>query len=366
MAEREGQVKILVVDDEPQITTLIKRFLGAAGHEVTTAANGDEAVLRAGDDWDIVITDLHMPGSVDGIGVLKKARETGSADVLIMTAAPEMDSAIQAIRNGAYDYLVKPILLEALAVSVQRCLEKRRLSRELAREKALRSELNDAYNELTRMSRVKHLFGQFVTPEVAEYLLIHGNAMERRGERRIITVLFADVRQFTPFSEAVRPEEAVDVLNDIFARISAAVSREKGIINKFLGDGVLALFGAPLPDECHAKSAARAAIAARDAVEELAESRSRNDRRPLRIGIGVNTGEVVAGCLGTNDRAEYSVIGHAVNLAARLVNEAPPGKIYLGPETVALLGEGFRFGVKDPMVLPGISQPVIATELIGR
>ncbi len=357
--------KILAVDDEPQILNLIVRRLTSEGHSVATAPSGDEAALILADDWDLVITDLNMPGKVGGIQLLKKVRETGSADVLIMTAAPEMDSAIEAIRYGAYDYLVKPILLEALSVSVQRCLEKRRLSRELAREKALRAELNEAYLELTRMNRVKDLFGQFVTPEVAEFLLNNRNAVLEGGERRTMTILFADVREFTSFSESVPPEEVVAVLNEIFARITTAVSGERGIVNKFIGDGILALIGAPLPNERHAEAAARASLRARDAVEELASDRKRKNLVPLRIGIGVNTGEVVAGCLGTSDRAEYSVIGHAVNLAARLVNEAPPGKIYLGPETVALLGDTFRFGLNNPLVLPGISKPVIATELLA-
>ena len=220
--------------------------------------------------------------------------------------------------------------------------------------------------ERRRWEEIKATFGQFVTPEVAEFVLAHPNDVWKGGELKKVTILFADVRNFTSFSARVSPEEVVRALNDIFVPAIDAFHREGGILNKFIGDGLMALFGVPIPNEDHAVSAARAALRARDAVEALSESRRNLNQEPLRIGIGVNTGEVVAGCIGTKERAEYSVIGHNVNLAARLEKVAAPGQILIGPETVKLLREKFELSGTIPLKLAGIPEPVPVTELFGE
>ena len=316
--------------------------------------------------WDIVLTDFTMPGKMDGVELMWHVRAAGDADILLMTGYPTLDMAVQAVKGGAFDYLIKPFSLDTLLMAVKRCANKRELSQELAREKILREELHQAYAQLEQMEQIRETFGQFVTPEVAKFVLAGPQDFWKRGERKVVTVLFADVRSFTSFAECVEPEEAVSALNEIFALVIEAVQREGGILNKFIGDGLMALFGAPLPKKDHACTAARAALQARDAVESLAESRRKLGQHPLRIGIGLNTGEVVAGCLGTKDRAEYSVIGHTVNLGARLEEVAAPGQILLGPETDNLLRGAFELSETITLKIAGLSDPVPVTELIGE
>ncbi len=359
-------MKILVVDDEAGVREVCSQILGHAGYEVSTVASGEEAIPRLGEGWDIILTDVSMPGVVDGNELVRRARELGSADVLLMTGYPDLTSAVQALKDGAFDYLIKPFSGDTLLPAVKRCVDKRRLSQELAREKALRAELDRAYTDLARMEKVREAFGQFVTPEVADFVLAHPQDYWLQGERKLVTVLFADVRGCTPFSERVQPEEVVSVLNDIFVRVIAAVQQEGGTLNKFMGDGLMALFGAPVPNEDHAQAAARAALRARDAVEALSESRVKLGLDPLRIGIGINTGEVVAGCVGTKDRAEYSVIGHAVNLAARLEKVAAPGQILVGAETGKLLTGTFEVTGTIALKLTGLANLVPVAELIGE
>lgn len=358
-------MKILVVDDESSIRDVCNQALGLAGYEVATAASGEDAVRILDRGWDIVLTDFAMPGKVDGGELMWRVKSVGDADVIIMTAYPAFETAMQAIKSGAFDYLIKPFTLETLLMAVKRCADKRELSQELAREKILREELDQAYTKLERMEEVREAFGQFVTPEVAEYVLAHPQDFLKRGERKEVTVLFADVRGFTPFSAGVPPEEVVSALNDISALVIDAIQREGGILNKFIGDGLMALFGAPVPNKDHAVAAARAALLARDAVEARSEAGRKLGQVPLRIGIGLNTGEVVAGCVGTKERAEYSVIGHAVNLAARLEKTAAPGQILLGPETSKLLQGSFEMSGTITLKLSGVPEPVPVTELIG-
>lgn len=358
-------MKILVVDDEEGLRDICERKLRRAGHEVRCCVSGEEALPVLGEGWDLVLTDIVMPGKVDGNELLRRVRRQGRADVMLMTAQPALDSAVRAVKDGAYDYLIKPFDLDSMIGAVNRCAEKRSLSRELAREKALRSKLAEAFQELSRMNKVRETFGKFATPEVARFILEQPDGPLKRGERRNVTVLFADVRQFTPFAGSVPPEEAVQVLNEILACVIDAVQKEGGIVNKFIGDGLMAIFGAPLARGDHAQAAARAALRARDAVESLTASRRAAKREPLRLGFGINSGEVVAGCIGTRDRTEYGVIGHAVNVAARLEEIAGPGQILIGPDTAELLDR--RFWVGDPfeVELAGVPGPFHAAELHG-
>ena len=311
-------MRILIVDDEAPIRDICERAFRQAGYECASAESGEAAVPRLSEGWDIVLTDLTMPGSVNGTELLRRARASGNADVILMTAFPELTTAIESLQGGAYDYVIKPFTVDDLLLTVSRCADKRRLSRELALERALRAELQKAHSELTQLNRVKETFGQFASPEVVQMVLTQPHDFWKRGERRVVTVVFADVRGFTPFSGRVSPEEAVATLNEIFSRALDAIDSEGGILNKFVGDGMMAIFGAPAPHPDHAAAAARAALKARDAFAALSHARKNQGKEPLKVCIGINTGEVVAGCLGTQRRTEYSVIGHAVNVASRL------------------------------------------------
>lgn len=359
-------MKILVVDDEPAIRDICSHVLQSAGYEVGTAETGEEAVQHLAEGWDIVLTDLRMPGPVDGNELARRTRALGSTDVLVMTAYPDLHTAIEAIKGGAFDYLIKPFSIDSLLLAVKRCVERRQLFQELAWEKALRAELDGAYRKLAQMEKLRETFGQFVTPAVAEFVLAQPDDFWKRGELRTVTILFADVRGFTSFSARVSPEEVVCALNEIFLLVIDAVQREGGILNKFIGDGLMALFGVPVPHEDHTQAAARAALRARDAIEALSELWRNMHQEPLRIGIGVNTGEVVAGCMGTKERAEYSVIGHAVNVAARLEEAAAPGQILLGPETAKCLRGTFELSGTITLKLHGLPKPVPVAELIGE
>lgn len=359
-------MKVLVVDDEPNIQELCKRFLTVEGHEVETLPTGAQALPRLKEGWDLILTDVTMPGGVDGIQVVRETRAAGDADVIVMTAYPEINVVINALREGAYDFLIKPYNRDTLLRTVGRCAEKRRLSVQLSREKALRQELETAYKELVELKKINDTFGHFVSPQVARYLTEHPEVFRHRtGERVIATVMFVDVRRFTPFAVSAAPERALEALNRIFEGVVEAVNAEGGVLNKFMGDGALALFGAPVPLADHARAAARAAIRARDHVEALAESRRAEGLEALRIGIGINTGLVVAGCLGGADRAEYTVIGNTVNTASRLEGEALPGQILAGPETAKALGSGFLLKALPPKALAGLPEPLPVFEISG-
>ncbi|MRG91250.1 adenylate/guanylate cyclase domain-containing protein [Polyangium spumosum] len=206
-------------------------------------------------------------------------------------------------------------------VEAMRRVERGEVSAELV--VASTDEFAEAYRGFNRMThglvereRLRDAFGRYVAPELAEQVMKHGVSMG--GSLVRATVIFADIRGFTSLSEQMPPVEVVSLLNRYFAAVSPPIRAEGGFINKFGGDSLLAVFGAPVPAPDHAERAARAALGVRAALARFNEQEVAEGRKALGIGIGVHTGEMVAGSVGSPDRMEYTVIGDVVNVAARI------------------------------------------------
>ena len=177
----------------------------------------------------------------------------------------------------------------------------------------IRNRVVDVMEALQERNRVEKIFGQHVSPEVVERLL--GSEIEMESEQRSVCVLFLDIRDFTVFSHTHPPEAVVDYLNVLFESMITIINRHHGIINKFLGDGFMAVFGAPFSNGDDCRNAVRAALEITNWVDgEVTAGRI----PPTRTGIGIHCGETVTGHVGSNFRKEYTVIGDAVNLASRL------------------------------------------------
>ena len=180
--------------------------------------------------------------------------------------------------------------------------------------------LAGAFNRMMRglaeRDKVRSLLGMVVSPAIAERLLSREATLG--GEEREVTVLFSDLRGFTTFSESRPPKEVVGILNDYFTRMSAAIEAHDGVVDKYIGDGIMALFGAPVAHEDDAGNALAASLAMQEALEVMNRSLAARSLPPLRMGIGIATATVVAGNLGSPNRLNYTVVGDGVNLAARL------------------------------------------------
>jgi len=178
---------------------------------------------------------------------------------------------------------------------------------------SLRRQFENSIAAGAARDRVTNLFGQHVSPAVVDRLL--ATQADPPSEIRPVCVLFLDIRGFTAMSRARTASETVSLLNDFFASMVTIVDHHGGIVNKFLGDGFLALFGAPLADP---KAAAHALAAGRDMLEAVDAWNRARPAQALRVGIGIHAGEAVTGTVGSAQRKEYTVIGDTVNLAARL------------------------------------------------
>ena len=180
---------------------------------------------------------------------------------------------------------------------------------------AVAESFNQMLEGLRDRERIKETFGRFVTPQIAHAILKQPPVLG--GENTEVSILFSDVRNYTTICEQMSPEHVIHLLNNYFSYMVRAVEKHNGIVYQFVGDGIMAVFGAPvnLPD--HADCAVRSALEMVDALAAF-NSRYREGLPPLRIGIGINTGPVVAGIIGTEQRMEYRVVGDTVNLSARI------------------------------------------------
>ncbi|HEV8616551.1 MAG TPA: adenylate/guanylate cyclase domain-containing protein [Methylomirabilota bacterium] len=197
--------------------------------------------------------------------------------------------------------------------------------------------LTESFNRMAKSLRekemIKRAFTRYVAREVVEEILKDPEHMMLTGERREATVLFCDIRGFTTLSEKLRPEEVVGLLNEFYTLMIETTFKHDGTLDKFLGDAVMAVFGAPIAHPDHAARAVKTALDMRAAVAELSDRRVAHGQDPFEVGIGVSLGEVVAGTVGTEDRMEYTVIGDSVNVAARLQDRARAGSILLTRRT---------------------------------
>ncbi len=238
-------------------------------------------------------------------------------------------------------------VLTALSVLSAVGVEQERLRRDILHEKAIRDRL-----------------ARYSSPNVVERIVANKQSQldEMLAEEREVSVLFCDLSGFTTLSEHMAPSELAQVLNDLFARLTNAIFRFEGTLDKFMGDAVMAIFGAPLSQPDHAERAVGAAILMQYALEDF--NRSNPDRKKVRMRVGINSGNVVAGDIGSPKRKDYTVLGDTVNVASRLESSvAKPGQIAIGPLTYDMVKHRYECDLLEPVRLKG-KQDVVQPYLI--
>jgi adenylate cyclase len=215
----------------------------------------------------------------------------------------------------------------------------------------------------------KRAFQHFVSPEVVEQLVENPAALQFGGEARTLTVLFSDIRDFTGYSERHPPQEVVQMLREYLTRMVDQVLAERGTLDKFIGDAVMAIFGAPVPLPDHAERACRAALRMMREMQVLQAEWIAAGREPFRIGIGINTGEMVVGNLGSEQLFDYTVIGDEVNVGVRLetLNKdyETANAIIISESTYRAAGGTLDVRRLGEVMVKGKTQPIVVYELLG-
>jgi class 3 adenylate cyclase len=330
--------RLLVADDNKVNRLLLTRSLELQGHSVASADNGRVALeMLRREDFDLVLLDMEMP-EMTGFEVMEAlANDLKLRDlpVIVTSSLEGVESIARCIELGAEDYLHKPVNPMLLKARLGASLEKKRL--------------RDQQKEMVR---------RFATSEVAQDLAQSGFTLG--GHRVQGSVMFSDIRGFTRLVESQPPEETIELLNTYYTLMFDAISARGGVVNQMVGDGLMAIFGAPLP---LADPAGSAVLAAQEMIELVGlfnHERESAKKPPIAIGIGIATGEMVAGYTGTHQRATYTCVGNTVNLAARLEEHTKTAQrpVLIDSATRALLGESVKVTALEPVQLRGKASPV--------
>jgi class 3 adenylate cyclase/HAMP domain-containing protein len=224
---------------------------------------------------------------------------------------------------------------------------------------------NTIEEQLSQLRRTEEL-RRYVSPQVADAIVVEGSRLTMTPTRRNLSILVSDIRGFTEMAERMEPEELVDALNQYFTALTEVIFSHGGTLDKYLGDGILAFFGDPIPFEDHAERAVAAAFGTQEVLERLRSKWMLKYDEELTVGIGISTGYVTVGNIGSEDRIEYTVIGNHVNVASRLANSAQPGQILVTDRTMAAVKDYVVGTEVEEMTLKGVQRPVRIFEITQR
>jgi adenylate cyclase len=203
----------------------------------------------------------------------------------------------------------------------------------VAAEAAISYDRAHSHAELSRRAIERQALERFMSSVVVEKILASPDEIRLGGENQIATILFADIREFTRLAERLPPQKIVELLNEYFSEMTDLIFNNGGTLDKYLGDGIMALFGAPWPRADDAERAVKTAGEMQRALTALNRQWQARGQEPLQMGLGINTGQVTAGNIGSSKRMDYTVIGDAVNLASRLCAHAAGGQILISEST---------------------------------
>jgi class 3 adenylate cyclase len=332
--------KVLVVDDHKDNREILYHHLILEGHSVKTAANGQEALeLVAKEPFDLILLDIMMPvmNGYDFLERLKANEKQRHIPVVVISARDDMSSVVRCIELGAEDYLTKPFNTVLLRARINASLDKKRyhdLQLQYLQQLEIEQERSD------------RLLLNILPAAIAEQL--------KNGQQVVadtfnnVTVLFADIVDFTPLASQLRPGELVALLNNIFStfdRLAEQYGLEK---IKTIGDAYMVVGGLPIPRDDHVDAVASMALAMQEAISQF----NRNNQQPFEMRIGIASGPVVAGVIGTKKFA-YDLWGDTVNIASRMESHGLAGAIQVTDKTYEKLQDKFNFELRGPIEVKG-------------
>lgn len=354
------QAAVLVVDDSRTMRLALIRALNTLGfRNITEASNGREALdLVLTKPFDLMLLDMEMP-ELNGMAVLmtlKANQDLHELPVIVISAAEQMENAVKCIEAGAEDFLPKPFNPTLLRARVTTSLEKKRL-RDLDRLRLV--ELGRAH-ELVRRA-----FGRYVSEEVATSILQSPEGLELGGEEREVTILMSDLRGFTALAARLTPHQVIEFLNLYLEAMVDVISRYEGTIDEIIGDAILVIFGAPVASEDHAAKAVACGLAMQLAMEDVNQRLVAKGASELEMGIGIHTGRVIVGNIGSLRRTKYAAVGSNVNLAGRIESFTTGGQILISESTRQRVGPPLRLDAQFQVEPKGAKERLQLHEVGG-
>ncbi|MFB2967541.1 response regulator [Aerosakkonema sp. BLCC-F183] len=344
----QARNRILVVDDNPDLRSYVSRVLQASGFEVLTARDGAEGFgVAKANHPDLIVTDLMMPmvSGLEMIRMIREQQDLKGTPIILLTAKVDEDTRIEGTELGADIYLAKPFNDRELLAAVRNLLELKQNERRV-------TELNKYLTE--------SVLKRFLPPTMVQKAATGGLSLDLKPEPRLVTILFSDIVGFTQLSNTLRSRRVAELLNEYFEYMTRAVFDNGGTVDKFMGDAVLAMFGAP--EELTPNEQVRRAIAtARQMRQYLDDLNLRwQDQGIPRVQFrcGIHQGTAVVGMFGSAERADYTAIGPTVNIASRLQQAATPDCILVSAAVADYLDES-EITKGSPLQLKGVDETVL-------
>jgi adenylate cyclase len=342
---------ILVVDDQPQNIELLEAHLVPQGYEIVKAASGAEALGNfAGNKIDLILLDVMMP-EMNGYEVCKRVKRdlrNTFLPIVMLTALDNLEAKIKGLEAGADDFLNKPFQKIELVARVKNLLKIKFLHDEVELKNTL----------------ISSMLHRYVNRLVIEQILSNPDKYsELGGERKEVAAFFCDIRGFTPLSEHMDAHELIRFLNSIYKVLTRSVFRNKGTFDKYMGDCIMAFWGAPTEVEDETLWAIWTALEMQAAFEDLKQGWP-PELKKLGIGIGIDYGEVVVGNIGTEEAMDYTIIGDVVNTAQRVESTAISGQVLITKKALSRVEGKIETQSLEPVQLKGKSLPVEIYEVL--
>jgi class 3 adenylate cyclase len=356
---QETPESILLVDDNPTNLQVLFQTLSGRGYTLLIAKSGEQALHIARQVKPVLILlDILMPG-LDGYETCRRLKAdpvTRETAVMFLSALGETHDKVHGLELGAVDYITKPFQAEEVIARVHTHLTIHRLQQQLAR----RNQELDAANRF-----IRRVFGRYVTDEVVASVLDDPDGLELGGEERTVTILVSDLRGFTSLAAQLSPTQVVAFLNGYLSTMVDIIMAHEGTIDEIMGDGILVLFGAPRQRQDDACRAVGCAVAMQLAMDEVNAQNLRAGLPEVEMGVGIHTGNVVVGNIGSPKRTKYAAVGNHMNLTSRIESYTTGNQILISATTYHEVDHLLRINGQMQVEPKGVSEALTLYDVGG-
>jgi len=344
-SSKHEKTTILVVDDTPENIDVLRGLL-KPHYKVKVAINGDQALKLCFSDSppSLLLLDVMMPG-MNGFEVcakLKENRQTEGIPVIFVTAMNETCDELRGFEVGGVDFINKPVTPSLVLSRVRTQLK-----------------LRAAY------TFIRQTFGRYLSEEIVDSLIDSPQGLELGGEKRLLSIMMADLRGFTSLGERLPAETVVNMINIFLGCMVDVIQKHQGTIDEFIGDAILAIFGAPIQREDDALRAVHCAIDMQLAMQSVNEQFQQAGYPAIKMGIGINTGEAIVGNIGSKKRSKYGVVGREVNTTSRIESYTVGGQILISESTKNACGDKLIINAEMQVMPKGMAESITIYDVGG-